>query len=87
MSITTVIPNGDGTGTQITYGDDGTITAREPVNGLNVPEPAAPVPSALDLLAEVGQKLASIPPTATSAVVRYTVREAGEVITEAITPT
>lgn len=70
MSLTTVIPNGDGTGTQVTYGDDGTITARVPVGGLCVADPAPPVADPVAALVGIVAALDAIGPTTTSAQVR-----------------
>lgn len=67
MNVTTVICNGDGTGLEVTYGDDGTITETTTVTGLPVPPAAPPV---VDPLAALIVALDAIGPTATSAQVR-----------------
>lgn len=53
MNITTIIPHGDGTGIEITYGDDGTIIDRQPVTGLTVPPPEPAAPSLDEQVAEL----------------------------------
>ena len=53
MNITTIIPHGDGTGIEITYGDDGTILDRRPVTGLTVPPPEPAAPSLDEQVAEL----------------------------------
>ena len=53
MNITTVIQNGDGTGTEVTYGPDGTIIDRQPVTGLTVPPPEPAAPSLDEQVAEL----------------------------------
>lgn len=70
MNITTVICNGDGTGTEVTYGPDGDITARVPVDGLCIADPAPPVADPVAALGGIVAALDAIGPTATSAQVR-----------------
>ena len=53
MNITTIIPHGDGTGIEITYGDHGTLTDRQPVTGLTVPPPEPAAPSLDEQVAEL----------------------------------
>lgn len=49
MPLTTVIPNGDGTGTRTLYGPDGQVTGTEQVTGLPVSElPSPPTDAEID---------------------------------------